>query len=332
MASRLVLLVPCVLAAAAAATEPPRPARADGKLVVVVLDFQANAGGQHAASGVTSWVASRVAESPDVRLMTQSDVATALTIQQQKERLGQCAEQGCAAELSDVLGARYVITGRVDRIGGSYAVVATLFDSEKGAAAAKPRADAPDADGLLGASQQIADEMLRALGVAWPGKKESRPGAFSLSLKFGNQFLSGLTALSPSGKLELGWGFDPEWAAFLQVGFSVVRSHAEQLSLTVVPSVLGVRKLYRLEEKFQPYWGVGLGLQLTIGDFGFVSQTQSFPTVVGLFGFQYMLTRRLGALLEASTNFSQAVLGLRSEGKVGDGLNFDLVFGIHYRF
>ena len=96
------------------------------------------------------------------------------------------------------------------------------------------------------------------------------------------------------------------------------------MNLTVVPSVLGVRKLYRVAHDFQPYWGLGMGLQLSIGQYGPISETDSFPTVIGMFGFEYRLTGGLRAMVESSINIAQLVLGLRNkELGVGGGLNFD---------
>jgi hypothetical protein len=152
-------------------------------------------------------------------------------------------------------------------------------------------------------------------------------------LKMGNQFLVGLLRLNPGADLEIAWRFDPEWMALIQLGFNFVRvsEDGEERRLSVVPGVLGLRKLYRIDADFQPYWGLGLGLQLAIGQYGFFSDTDSFPTVMGLLGFHYMATKRIGVVTELSTNIAQAVLGLRNGG-AGSGLNFDISLGAVYRF
>ncbi|MBI3184120.1 MAG: hypothetical protein HYZ28_18460 [Myxococcales bacterium] len=316
-------------------TEPGAPPARE-PLKVALLKLEGNAAAAPLLEGIGSVIASRLAESPDLRVISHSDIATAVSLERHREMLGKgCGSAECAGEISGALGARYVVSGRLDRFGKKYMLSVTLFDSRRSEALAKRSADAVDEEQLPAAAEEISTELLAALEARQPlhGSSKARDG-LTLGLKFGNQFLFELIGLNPAGKLELGWRFDTEWISFLQVGFSVV--HAEDAGtvrrLTVLPSALGVCKLYRTGHTFQPYWGLALGLQFAIGQYGFVSETQSFPTVIGMFGFQLMFTERFGALMEASTNLAQAVLGLRRNAEVADGLNFDLSLGLTYRF
>ncbi len=215
-------------------------------------------------------------------------------------------------------------------------LTATLYDSQRAVAVVKPRADSANEAGLPAAAHKVAEEILSGLGVAAAAAPSDEPenSGITLGVKLGNQFFASLQALNPGAELEFGWRFDPEWIVFIQIGFNLVKAtdeNSEERQLAIVPSVLGVRHLHRLKHSFQPYWGLGLGLQLAIGQFGPFKDTESFPTVIGMFGFQYMFTARFGALMEASTNIAQTILGLRHEG-VGGGLNFDLSIGVLYRF
>lgn len=330
-----------LLSGAAAAEEAPQgePPKAEGSkpqssVVVALLDLEANRAAAEAAPGVTSLLASRLSESPEVRLIAHRDITVALGVERQRQLLGgDCSAAECMTELSGALGARYLVSGRLDRFGSRYVLAATVFDSQAAVALAKPSAEASDAEALPHVAGQVAVDILRALGAQGLAAEAGHSTELSLGLKVGSQFLAQLAALSPGGKLELAVRFHPEWAGFLQIGFSLLKAEQDDklADLRLVPSMIGARKLYRVEHRVQPYWGFALGLQLSIGEWGVISGTQSLPTVIGLFGCQFMFSKKLGAVLEASSNLAQMVLGLRHEG-LGAGLNFDVSAGVQYHF
>jgi hypothetical protein len=86
-----------------------------------------------------------------------------------------------------------------------------------------------------------------------------------------------------------------------------------------------------MEHSFRPYWGLGLGVQLSFGQFGIFKSTGPLPTLIGFFGAEYVIADRVGIQLEAGTNIAQAILGLTDNG-LGNGLNLDLTAGIAYHF
>lgn len=287
---------------------------------LALLRIEVNRGAEELAAGVGSALASRLSLGPQLRLFSELEAQPG------------CAQLQCLAALSERLGCRYVVSVRLDRFGRKYLLSTALFDAQSPAELTRHSAQAEDEEGLPEAAEKVAGQLLDALGIR-PAPQGFAPRP-TLGLKLGNQFLAELIGINPAGKLELGFRFEPEWLAFLQVGFSMVRADdaGTVRRLTLVPTALGVRKLHRIEQRFQPYWGAGLGLQLSTGQFGFVAETESFPTVLAMFGFQYMFTQSLGGLVEASTNLAQAVLGLRHGTGLGDGLNFDLSLGLLYRF
>ncbi|MHB8873911.1 MAG: hypothetical protein ACYC8T_09530 [Myxococcaceae bacterium] len=308
-------------------------------VTVALLAFESNKAAAEAAPAMSSLIASRLAESKRLKVISDRDVAASLGRERQRQLLGGCSDTSCMAELSGALGARYLVVGRLDRLGKTFLLTASLYDSQRSVSVAKPRAEVPTEDGLRRAADQVAAEMLLVLDGPPSGavSAATADGGFgiTLGLKLGNQFLASLAALNPGAELEVGWAFDPEWIAFLQVGFNLVRGErsGQDVRLTVVPSVLGARKLYRTAATLQPYWGVGMGLQLSFGQYGPFSETDSFPTVIGMFGTQVKLSDSFGALVEASINLAQLVLGLRSKDfGLGNGLNFDLSVGLLYRF
>jgi outer membrane protein W len=195
---------------------------------------------------------------------------------------------------------------------------------------------------LLQVATAVSDQLLGELAPegktsqAQPlfgSARETPGGGTVLGLRINNSFISNLATLNPGAEMELGYAFHPEWVGFLQVGITFIRSTEEgqEGRLKVLPSVLGARHYYQLESSFRPYWGLGLGVQLSFGQFGIFRNTGALPTVIGFFGGEYLIAGKVGIQAEAGTNLAQAVLGL-AEGGLGDGLNLDLTIGIAYHF
>jgi TolB-like protein len=315
---------------------------------VAVLALEANKPAQEAAPGIASLIASRLAESPKLKVLTQRDIETMLSTERQRQLLGSgsgsCSAKGaCLEELSSAIGARYVVTGRLDRFGDKYLLTVSLLDTFTGRALARPRAEAPSTEDLLQVADAVGEQLLAELApkgetrVARPllGTVEETPGGgVVLGLRINNTFISNIQALNPGADIELGYAFHPEWVGFLQVGITFIRatgSEEESGRLRVLPSLLGARHYYRLQHSLRPYWGLGLGVQLAFGQFGIFESTGALPTVIGFFGAEYLIGGKLGFHLEAGTNLAQATLGLASNG-LGNGLNLDLTAGILYHF
>ncbi|WP_241759249.1 hypothetical protein [Pyxidicoccus parkwayensis] len=322
---------------------PAAPQPEKESLVVAVLTLESNESARDSAPGVTSLIASRLAESPRLRVLSQRDIETVLDAERQRQLLGikSCDRGACLQELSSITGARYIVTGRLDRFGDQYLLTASLVDTIGGRSLAKPRAEAPEADTLLRTAEVVADELLAALvnpeqpGTGRPllGGPRTGGGGLVLGLRINNNFIDQLATLNPGGDLEIGYWFHPEWVGFVQVGFTYVRSNTEGAKggLNVLPSLVGLRHYHNVEKPLRPYWGFGLGVQLSFGDFGIFQSTGPLPTVVGFAGLEYLIAGHVGFQIEAGTNVAQAVMGL-AESKLGDGLNLDLNAGIAYHF
>ncbi|WP_171817829.1 hypothetical protein [Pyxidicoccus fallax] len=330
---------PAPAAQATPAREPEKEA-----LIVAVLTLESNESARDSAPGITSLIASRLAESPRLRVLSQRDIETVLDAERQRQLLGikTCERGACLQELSSITGARYIITGRLDRFGDQYLLTASLVDTVGGRSLAKPRAEAPEADHLLRTAEAVADQLRAALvspeevPTARPllgGAKTTGGGSLTLGLRINNNFVDKLATLNPGGDLEVGYWFHPEWVGFAQLGFSYVQSNTEGAKggLNVLPSVVGLRHYHNVEKALRPYWGFGLGVQLSFGDFGIFQSTGPLPTVVGFAGLEYLIAGHVGLQLELGTNVAQAVLGL-ADSQLGDGLNFDVNAGIAYHF
>ncbi|AKQ65536.1 hypothetical protein A176_002448 [Myxococcus hansupus] len=311
---------------------------------VAVLMLESNDAGRDAAPGVTSLITSRLAESSKLRVLSQWDVESALDAAGQKklEGLKSCERGDCVEELVKLTGARYVVAGRLDRFGDHYLLTANLLDTTEGRSLARPRAEADDAEDLLRTAKAVSDQLFAVLVspeesvAARPllgGSSRTGGGGLLLGLRVNNNFIDKLSAVNPGGDIEVGYWFHPEWVGFIQVGFNYVRSTQEGVrsGLNVLPSVVGARHYHNLERSLRPYWGFGLGVQLSFGDFGIFQSTGPLPTVIGFAGLEYLIAGKVGFQLELGTNVAQAVLGL-ADSKLGDGLNLDLNAGIAYHF
>jgi TolB-like protein len=312
---------------------------------VAVLSLESNKAAEEVAPGIAPLIASRLAESPKLKVLSQRDIETVLSAERQRQLLGseRCASQGaCLEELSHAIGARYMVTGRLDQFGEKFLLTVTLLDTVRGRSLARPKAEADSIDQLPQLADAIGEQLLAELapvGKTAPATpllgsaKETPGGGLVLGLRINNTFIDNLVALNPGADLELGYAFHPEWVGFVQVGISFLRSEEEgaQGRVRLVPSVLGARHYYRMEHSFRPYWGLGLGVQLSFGQFGPFKSTGPLPSVIGFFGGEYVIANRVGLHIEAGTNLAQATLGLVDNG-LGDGLNLDLTAGVVFHF
>lgn len=347
MSRRLPLLLALLLVPAARAqssseaSETPKPSGEAPApvLVVTLLPLEANEEAREQASGMTALLVSRLAESPRIAVSTTLD-------QEAVHVAGACAEGPCKDAAPGTPGsarARYIITGRLDGFGSRYVLTTNLVDAESGRALRRPRLEVSAREALPRAAVAIADQLLSTL-VPEPAERAHTEapavatrvpgvGSFLLGLRFNNSLISNLSSFNPGGDVEIGFQFHPEWVVFGQVGFSYVTSQEEgrKGGLNVLPSVLGLRHYHNAERAFRPYWGLGLGVQLSFGEFGIFRQTGPLPTVIGFIGCEYLIAGHLGLQLEASTNIAQATLGL-TDGGLGSGLNLDLNAGIAWHF
>ena len=331
MNALLLAALTTILAASDSSPAVP-PAAAQGVLQVALLKLEGNKLAQDDAPGVTSLLASRLAESPRLKVITQAEISLLLGVERERRLLSpECSSDQCMVELSGALGSRFLVTGRIDRFGDRYVVTTSVYDAQKGSSLAKPRAEVDDAEKLPDAAAAVARQIETALGVSKEGF--AGPGKLHAALKAGTGFISDVMALSPGGDAELGFRFAEEWIVLLQVGFKFVwaSSGTGSGSINLLPNLVGIRKLYLTEGSFQPFWGLGIGIQLSFGGLGIFDSTGPLPSVWASAGFQYMFSRRFGVLLEGKTNLAQATLGLAGSN-VGGGFNMDLAAGMVARF
>lgn len=273
------------------------------------------------------------AHAAKVLLKARANAAGDAEIPEATRELAAQAVRALGATLSAVASSNGTGQGHRAEIGEWAASNAWASSTNDGARAEASNASAAGEAG--GGPPAPDDPRVSASTPGGPGVSTgsaASPRRFSLALHVGNAFLANIANLNFSGDFEFGWWFQPYWVAFVQVGATLVRTNnigiPDQFGL--VPSVIGVRRLYRIDRSFQPYWGFGLGLQLSVGDFAGLTAIP-LPSMSGLVGFEYVFADRFSLGLEASTNVAQAVLGITHAGQ-GTGFNFDLNGTVAWRF
>jgi hypothetical protein len=311
---------------------------------VVVLELEANPGGQGHAQALSALVASALAEREGVAVSDAGALKAALAEYDQEKLASEgCVHPDCLRAVANAVGSRFVLSGRIDKFGAQYVMTAALFDTQAGKPFALPRLTTAAEEELPGLAQSMAQAAIEHLApapppaagiIASPVGPTPPPMPWSAALRLGSTFIASLPAVSPGADLDLAYSFDPGWVAFFQMGFSFLTATStsgERGSLRILPSAIGVRHLYQLDRPLQPYWGLGLGMSFRFGAFGFFTQTGPLPTVLGMVGLQYRLHPRFSLVVETSTNLAQVALGLTQQGD-GDGVNLDLSFGAMTRF
>lgn len=106
------------------ATERPR---------LVVLDLQPGAGVEASLTGpLTEALTAEVQRGGFFEVLSTRDLQSLLGLERQRQLLG-CGEEAksCMAELTDALGARFVMTGTLARLGEAWQLTLNTLDSQK---------------------------------------------------------------------------------------------------------------------------------------------------------------------------------------------------------
>lgn len=306
--------------AGVAATDAGLPA----DTTIFVMGLEANPAAAQYAPTTTQTLAFRMGEAK-INVLTQTDIAAALGRERQAQLLG-CTETGCMAELGQAMGARYIVSGRLDKVGDQFVLVASLFDSVSSRALGRTRQETDELDRLPASAKAAGETLLGSLGLSAPAAlppPAMRDSGFNLSFKLGTQFFTSLAALTPQLELEFGWRFNRAWSAFLQISAGI--AFTEIINFTVTPGLLGARYNFRADASLQPFVGAGIGLFATLLNAGRIR-----PSVVILGGAQYFFWDNFGLSAEASVDVLGAAFEFTDQ-RTG-GINFGLSLGLIYRF
>lgn len=305
------------------AQEPP---------TILVQRLSGNEAAGDLVGGLSALLTERVKTADaSFKIYSQADLERVVSEERQKQLVG-CADESCLIELSDALGARYIISGRVDRFGDRYVLIANIYDKNEAKAGVQSRREVTDPGKLPAALDEVADEVLAPLGVK-PRVDTNLANrldttGFTLGLKFSTQLVTSIQQLAPGGDLEIGYRITPAVQAFFQISFVTTFNTSQFGSTQLVPGILGARYYFRSGKSFQPYVGAALGLLVTIQSI--TSKGDTRPALWGHVGISYLFLPWLGV----TTDFSVDVLGAAFE--LADtqkrGVNLALSLGALFRF
>ncbi len=151
---------PALVASAAPAPSvnaAPAPAAVE-KPRLVVLDLSPAGGLDPTLAGAMSEVLTADVSKIGVFAVTsQKDLVTSLGLERQRQLLG-CSEESCLTELADALGARFVMSGTLAKLGDAYQLNVQTVDSRTNKALGRATRIAPDMKALRGAMPYVVAE------------------------------------------------------------------------------------------------------------------------------------------------------------------------------
>lgn len=147
-----------VIAAVLASLVVAAPAVAEPRQRVAVLKFRAVGTTPEQAEVVTNAVVSALSRQRALEVMSQADVASMLSFEQQKQLLG-CSDAGCLVELGGAMGASRLVSGSVERLGATYIINAQLHDVARTIVVQRASERVRSEDDLLEAADRVANTL-----------------------------------------------------------------------------------------------------------------------------------------------------------------------------
>lgn len=172
------MLVGLLTAALLAASPSPAPGAA-GKIRVAVLDVRSTgAADPKVVEGLSSLVASEVARRPSLSVIAGADLRTLIGYERQRQLLG-CTESSCLAELAGALGAAYLVSSEVSRVGSTWLLSMTLLDAKKALAVNRLTRRVPSDDALVDETTAAVDDLLTPLPGAGTPSPRALPATYT---------------------------------------------------------------------------------------------------------------------------------------------------------
>jgi TolB-like protein len=142
----------------------PLAASPAAKQKIAVLDVRAVQGvAPGTATILTAIVVDGASRGFDV--ISQTDVASMIGFERQRQLLGCAEDSGCLAEIGGALGVDYVLSGQVGQIGSRYHLSLQLLDARKAKVASRvARFSERDDDALAAAAQGAVVDLMAGVG------------------------------------------------------------------------------------------------------------------------------------------------------------------------
>lgn len=189
----------------------PIAARADTSLAVFDLDDRGV--GKTVASNLTEIVTRTLGDLGVFRVIARSEVVSMVQLAQEQQLLGCARNDQCAPELGGALGAQYLVTGSVGKVGERLLLTLTLADTGSGNVLAREQREIADARFLLSETESVAKQLVRGLLAGAQGF-----AAFRVSEEGADVELDGkVIGVTPMGLYALASG--PHRVRVLKTGF-----------------------------------------------------------------------------------------------------------------
>lgn len=122
---------------------------------------------------------------PTLEIVGPRDLVVALGLERQRQLLGCSEQESCLAEMSAALGAPWVVTGSMTRLGDSVRLDVRLIQTKDGRAVFRDGATVPNDEHIFSTLTRLAHGLLKSgFGVVltepddpWPPEVEAKPEA-----------------------------------------------------------------------------------------------------------------------------------------------------------
>jgi TolB-like protein len=154
---------------------------------VAVMEFTSKGGvTQDQMDALSDLLAKEIEGLGDFRVIGKSDIASMLTLEEQKQRLSACDDQACLAEIGGALGVRWVVIGNVSLFGDTYLLNIKLIDVEKARVAGRASRSVTGGEGNLvaelpAATAELFGPVADRLGVRVPDEPPEQKRAQEVS-------------------------------------------------------------------------------------------------------------------------------------------------------
>jgi TolB-like protein len=155
-----------LLLAASAAAEPPVAAPAVAlRPRLIILPIAPEVGVDESVTKLLDDLLSvSLSRFVELDAISTSDVAELMAHEANKQALG-CDDASCMAELAGAIGARYVVSGRIGKLGARYSFTVSLFDSERAISIGRANRTGRSLDEIADGVDAQVEELVTSLGL-----------------------------------------------------------------------------------------------------------------------------------------------------------------------
>jgi hypothetical protein len=175
-----VLLASTARAATPTPATPATPAKPAADVVarprLIVLDLRdpTSALNRSAKQALVEGLLAEAARFEMVESFSLAELRAVLELETTKQEAG-CETNDCAADIANAMGGRYVLLSTVSRLGSSWQLTLSLYDSATTAAVGRGSVRAVSLEGLAEQLPELVDEALAPLGKPLPRKQHAPP-------------------------------------------------------------------------------------------------------------------------------------------------------------